>query len=151
MADIVSPDKRSLMMAGIKGKNTKPEIVIRLALHKAGFRYRIHGKKLPGKPDMVFPKHKAVIFVNGCFWHGHDCHLFKMPSSRVEFWQTKIFRNKENDIRANAGLREAGWRIATIWECAIKGKTRIPLASIIEQCSRWLLSVDPSIEIKGCI
>lgn len=90
MADVVTPEKRSKMMSGIQGKNTKPELTIRKGLHALGFRYRLHGKTLPGKPDLVFPKYKAVIFIHGCFWHAHHCHLFKWPSTRVDFWQEKI-------------------------------------------------------------
>src|SRR3954470_16295918 len=92
MADVVSSGVRSRMMAGIRGTNTAPEMILRRALHAEGFRYRLHDRRLPGKPDMVFPRHHAVIFAHGCFWHGHDCHLFKWPSTRPEFWQTKIRR-----------------------------------------------------------
>ena len=97
MADIVDKKTRSKMMAGIKGKNTKPEMLIRKALFAKGLRYRLHDKNLPGKPDLVFPKYKAVIFVQGCFWHGHDCHLFKWPTSNKEYWRNKINRNREVD------------------------------------------------------
>ena len=149
MADIVSPEKRSLMMAGIKGKNTKPELAMRSGLHALGFRYRIHVKNLPGKPDLVFPKYKAVLFVHGCFWHGHDCHLFKWPSSRVDFWTAKINRNKETDQISTERLRNAGWRVGTIWECALKGKTRRPLTEVIQGCGQWLLSEQNTLEIRG--
>lgn len=149
MADIVSPEKRSLMMAGIKGKNTKPELAMRSGLHALGFRYRIHVKNLPGKPDLVFPKYKAVLFVHGCFWHGHDCHLFKWPSSRVDFWTAKINRNKEIDQISIERLQNAGWRVGTVWECALKGKTRRALVDVIEECGQWLLSNSNTLEIKG--
>src|SRR6218665_3748298 len=99
MVDRVSRSKRSQMMAGIKGKNTKPEILVRSSLFKRGFRYVLHNSRLPGKPDLVFPKFKAVIFVNGCFWHAHTCHLFKWPSSNIEFWDQKIKDNLKRDIR----------------------------------------------------
>lgn len=149
MADIVSSEKRSLMMAGIKGKNTKPELVIRSGLHALGFRYRIHVKTLPGKPDLVFPKYKAALFIHGCFWHGHSCHLFKWPSSRIDFWTTKINRNKEIDQISAEKLRTAGWRVGTVWECSLKGKTRLPLADVIEKCGQWILSEQDTLEIKG--
>jgi DNA mismatch endonuclease (patch repair protein) len=149
MTDIVTPEKRSLMMAGIKGKNTKPELVMRSGLHALGFRYRLHVKNLPGKPDMVFPKHNAVLFIHGCFWHGHDCYLFKWPSSRIDFWTTKINRNKEIDQISIEKLRNAGWRVGIIWECSLKGKFRLPLASVIEECAQWLLSEHDILEIKG--
>lgn len=100
MADIVSPEKRSQMMAGIKGKNTRPELLLRRALHDRGFRYRLHAKNLSGKPDLVFQKHKAVLLVHCCFWHGHDCHLFKWPSTRVDFGKQKIIRNQMIDKTA---------------------------------------------------
>ena len=110
MADVVSAEVRSRMMAGIRGKNTKPEMIIRRGLHARGFRYLLHDKRLPGKPDLVLPKHRAVIFVNGCFWHGHDCPLFKWPKTRKGFWRTKIARNRENDESAVIALRRSGWR-----------------------------------------
>ncbi len=90
MPDVVSRAKRGEMMSGIRGKNTKPELVIRSALHRAGYRFRLHTRSLPGKPDLVLPKYRAAIFVNGCFWHGHDCHLFKWPGTRKDFWRAKI-------------------------------------------------------------
>ena len=93
MADVVDRKTRSRMMSGIRGKNTRPELLIRKGLHARGFRFRLHDKRLPGKPDLVLPKYSAVIFVHGCFWHGHDCHLFKWPQSRREFWRKKITRN----------------------------------------------------------
>lgn len=151
MADVVSPAKRSLMMAGIKGKNTKPELAIRKALHHLGFRYRLHVKELPGKPDLVFSQYNAVIFINGCFWHGHNCHLFKWPSSRVEFWREKIERNQEVDRENMEKLEKAGWRIACIWECAVKGKTKRIFMDVIEECCQWLFSNEKKLEIRGKI
>lgn len=148
MADVVSKAKRSEMMAGIRGKNTRPEIVIRKALHRQGFRFRLHEKSLPGKPDLVLPKYRAVIFVHGCFWHGHDCHLFKWPSSRPDFWRTKIEGNKANDEKALQALRQDGWRSLTIWECALKGKTKKPLDEVIETASEWLKSGEAEMEIR---
>ena len=123
MVDVVRPEKRSEMMAGIKGRNTKPEIIIRKVFFKRGFRYRLHYKGLPGKPDLVFPKYKAVIFVNGCFWHGHNCHLFKWPKSNPDFWKEKITGNQTRDIKNKKLLSVQGWRVKTIWECALKGKS----------------------------
>src|SRR5438876_952703 len=99
MVDIVNRKTRSRMMSGIRGTNTKPERLIRLGLSAAGFRYRLHQRNLPGRPDMVLQKHRAVIFVNGCFWHGHDCKLFRLPASNTEFWDTKIRLNRERDVR----------------------------------------------------
>src|SRR5690606_16975078 len=98
-ADIVSPKTRSRMMSGIRGKNTRPELILRSALHRKGFRFRLHRKDLPGRPDMIFPQYRAVLFVHGCFWHGHNCHLFKWPSTREEFWREKIAGNIKRDKR----------------------------------------------------
>ena len=125
-------------MSGIRGKNTRPELIIRKALFSKGFRYKLHDKKLPGKPDLVFPEYSSVIFIHGCFWHGHDCHLFKWPSTRPEFWRAKINRNKEIDKRNYKLLKKKGWYILTIWECALKGRTRIPVDKISESISGWL-------------
>ncbi|APO69767.1 very short patch repair endonuclease Vsr protein (plasmid) [Rhizobium gallicum] len=149
MADIVTPEVRSRMMAGIRGKNTKPELTLRRGLHAAGFRFRLHDVTLPGKPDIVFPKYRAVLFAHGCFWHGHDCHLFKWPSSRPEFWQAKIHRNREVDALASAALQAAGWRQGIVWECALKGKTRLPIEGVLAECAACLQSDIPSFEIRG--
>jgi DNA mismatch endonuclease (patch repair protein) len=149
MADVVSKEKRSLMMSGIKGKDTKPELLVRKGLHKLGFRYKLHSRKLPGKPDLVFSKYNAVLFVNGCFWHMHTCHLFKMPSSRIPFWKKKLNRNMELDAKALAELKKRNIRVCIIWECALKGKHRLELASVLQSCSDWLESENSYLEIKG--
>ena len=149
MADIVPAEVRSRMMSGIRGTNTKPELLLRKGLHAMGFRFRLHDRSLPGKPDIVLPRYKAVIFAHGCFWHGHDCHLFKWPSTRPEFWQAKIARNRAVDERTDAALTEAGWRQAVVWECALKGKTRLPLEDVIQSCAEWLRSDRPRLEIRG--
>lgn len=149
MADIVPADVRSRMMSGIRGKDTKPELLVRRALHAAGFRYRLHERTLPGKPDMVFPKYSAVVFVHGCFWHGHDCHLFRMPSTRTEFWQAKISGNVARDVRAITLLRETGWRVGTVWECALKGREKLPVDDIAATLAVWLRGETPELEIRG--
>lgn len=138
MADVVSVAVRSRMMAGIRGKNTKPELTIRRGLHSLGFRYILHDKRLPGKPDLVLPKHRAVIFVHGCFWHGHDCHLFKWPKTRKGFWRKKIERNREIDEDAIAALAATGWRCCIVWECALKGRTRLIGGDVIRTIAGWL-------------
>ena len=148
MADVVDPATRSRMMSGIRGKNTKPELLIRKALHARGFRYRLHCD-LPGKPDICLPKHRAVIFVHGCFWHGHECHLFKWPSTRPEFWRAKIARNCEVDQAAEQRLLATGWRVATIWECALKGKSRLTLDDVVQRCADWLISDRERLMIRG--
>lgn len=149
MADVVSPKKRSKMMSGIRSKNTKPEILIRKAVHKEGFRFRLHLAELPGKPDLVLSKYRAVIFTHGCFWHGHDCSLFKWPSSRQDFWKNKINRNKEKDEESLEKLMEEGWRVMIIWECALKGKQSLKFVKIIKQVSKWLMSKSKHREIRG--
>lgn len=149
MPDIVSPEVRSRMMASIRGTNTKPELLLRSGLHRAGFRFRLHDRALPGCPDMVFPKHRAVIFAHGCFWHGHDCHLFKWPSTRPEFWRVKIAHNREIDARALRGLAEKGWRCGVVWECALKGRMRIPVEDVIKRCADWLKGYDATLELRG--
>jgi DNA mismatch endonuclease (patch repair protein) len=148
LADVVDPATRSRMMSGIRGKNTKPELLIRRALHARGFRYRLHCD-LPGKPDICLPKRRAVIFVHGCFWHGHGCHLFKWPKTRPEFWRAKIERNREVDGVAERRLAEDGWRVALIWECALKGRERLPLEDVISTCADWLNSDQTRLELRG--
>jgi DNA mismatch endonuclease (patch repair protein) len=148
MADVVSAKVRSRMMAGIKGKNTKPEMVLRRGLHGLGFRFALHKRDLPGRPDLVFPKHRAVLFAHGCFWHGHDCHLFKWPQSRRRFWATKILGNRELDARQVEALRSAGWRVGIVWECAIKFKGPDQIGKVVESCAKWLESSKASIVIR---
>lgn len=150
MADIVDKKTRSRMMSGIRGKNTKPEIIIRKALFSKGFRYRLHDRKLPGKPDLVLPKYHSVILINGCFWHGHDCYLFKLPESNTEFWKNKIVQNCQNDKKAIAELKRMGWRVLTIWECAIRGRNKIGLDKVIDLTSNWIKKGSKSVhEIRG--
>jgi len=149
MPDIVTSDVRSRMMSGIRGKNTKPEMILRQGLHRLGFRYRLHDKTLPGKPDLVFPARRAVLFANGCFWHGHDCHLFKWPASRPEFWLAKINRNREVDQRSETALHALGWRVGVVWECALKGRMRLPLEVVLGQCADWLRSDGGQLIIRG--
>lgn len=149
MSDVVTPEKRSLMMSGIRGKNTKPELLIRKLLHGKGFRYRLHDKKLPGKPDMILPRYHAVILIHGCFWHNHDCHLFKWPSSNESFWKEKLTKNKSVDKRSYQQLQAAGWRILVIWECALKGKQRRPVEQIADDIITWLITSACDAEIRG--
>lgn len=120
MTDVVDTETRSRMMAGIRGMNTRPELIVRRALHKAGLRFRIHRKDLPGKPDIVLPKHHAIIFVHGCFWHGHDCRYFKVPQTRTEFWMSKISANKARDMKNSDALTASGWKVIVVWECDVR-------------------------------
>ncbi len=125
MADVHSKKVRSYNMSQIKGKNTKPEILVRKYLFSKGFRYRLHDKKLAGKPDIVLLKYKTVIFVNGCFWHGHkNCKYFLIPKTRTEFWVSKIQTNIVNDKKKNKSLKQQGWNILTVWECQLKPKDK---------------------------
>lgn len=149
MVDVVSPETRSRMMSGIRNVDTKPEMILRRGLHGLGFRFRLHDNRLPGKPDLVFSKWGAVLFAHGCFWHGHDCHLFKWPSTRPEFWRTKISRNRERDIDVMNSLVADGWRVGVVWECSLKGRDRLPLDLVLGRCSDWLLSSVAILEISG--
>lgn len=136
-------------MAAIRGADTKPEMLIRRGLHARGFRYRLHDLKLPGKPDIVLPKHRAVIFVNGCFWHGHDCPLFRWPATRQEFWRAKITGNVERDARNIDMLIASGWRVAAVWECALKGRGKLPPEAVIDSLTRWICSGDQRLTLEG--
>ena len=148
-ADNVAPEVRSRMMAGIRGKDTRPELAVRAALHRLGFRYRLHRKDLPGRPDIVLPKYQAVIFVHGCFWHGHGCHLFRWPKTREEFWREKINSNNARDRRHLRALADAGWRVATIWECSLKGRARLPIETVAGHCAAWIESDEAEMQISG--
>lgn len=152
MADVVDTATRSRMMSGIRGRDTKPERIIRSALHRLGFRFRLHSSTVPGRPDLVLPKYRATIFVNGCFWHGHDCALFKWPATRRTFWRQKINANRRRDQVVQAKLRNAGWRQLTIWECAIRGGRQKDILRTTIKTARWLRSpASQSAEIRGPI
>jgi DNA mismatch endonuclease (patch repair protein) len=132
MADIVDPATRSRMMAGIRGKNTRPEVFIRSALHRAGFRFRLHGRDLPGTPDIILPKYRTVIFVNGCFWHRHEnCHYASVPAVRQGFWQEKFEATRRRDLSNRALLLDAGWRVITIWECGIRHEHELLVVHVV--------------------
>lgn len=123
MADVMTPEQRSRCMAAVKGKDTKPEMIVRKYLFSRGMRFRVQVRKLPGTPDIVLPKYKTVIFVNGCFWHGHeDCKYFRLPKSNIEFWKEKIERNIERDRESMQALLDLGWKIIRVWECELRNK-----------------------------
>lgn len=149
MTDVVTPEVRRRMMAGIRGKDTRPELVIRRGLHKRGFRYRLHSKALPGKPDLFLPKYKAVILIHGCFWHGHGCHLFKWPSTRPEFWKTKISETVVRDQRQVETLKQQGWRVLIVWECALKGRLSRSEHSVVDEVADWIVSDSHDLTIAG--
>jgi DNA mismatch endonuclease, patch repair protein len=136
MADTISKEKRSYVMSRIKGKNTKPEMLVRSSLHAKGFRFRLHKKDLPGKPDIVLPKYKTAIFVHGCFWHHHDtgCRDGHLPKSNVAFWEQKIRRNVERDKRNLQSLQTLGWHSIVIWECELKkSKAELTLDYLVQE------------------
>ena len=137
MVDNLTGEQRSANMAAIRGKNTAPEMLIRSILHRLGYRFRLHRRDLPGTPDIVFPARKGVMFVHGCFWHGHKCPRGVVPSSNVDFWQTKIAKNRERDRRAQRQLRREGWKVLIIWECEMKNKDKLAkrLSRFLERCS----------------
>ncbi len=139
MADVVSPEVRSRMMSGIRGKDTKPEMIVRRGLHARGFRFRLHDKRLPGKPDLVFPKYSAVIFVHGCFWHGHNCHLFKWPKTREAFWRRKIEGNVLRYEEQLAKLTASNWRVLVVWECQLENKTGSETSKLIGKLAEAIL------------
>lgn len=125
MADVLTPEQRHLNMSRNRGKDTKPELLVRKYLHRHGLRFRLHTKDMPGKPDIVLTKYKTVVFVHGCFWHRHaGCRYTTTPSTRTEFWTNKFARNMENDIRQQAELTAAGWKVLTVWECTLKAAVR---------------------------
>lgn len=126
MADFMTPEQRSAHMSKIRSKNTKPEILLRKMVHREGLRYRLHDSKLPGKPDLVFAGRKKVIFVHGCFWHGHGCPVgARLPKSNTAFWAEKRLRNRERDLRQDAELRALGWEPLIVWECEIKADSTV--------------------------
>lgn len=146
MADTVDKATRSRMMSGIRGRDTKPELVLRRALHRLGFRYSLHSAGLPGRPDLVLSKYKAVIFVHGCFWHRHDnCRFATTPASNAAFWLSKFKATIERDIRTLARLEDLGWRIAVVWECRLSGEH---LARNVSRLVKWLKAGRPRMEIS---
>ncbi|WP_102227141.1 very short patch repair endonuclease [Acidimangrovimonas sediminis] len=120
MVDHVTPERRSFIMSKVGQKDTKPELALRRALHRLGYRYRLHRRDLPGTPDLVFPARRKVIFVHGCFWHGHGCRWGRLPKSRPEYWLPKIETNRERDRKAVTALREAGWEPLVVWQCELR-------------------------------
>lgn len=138
--DIISPEQRSALMSRIKGKDTRIELDVRHGLHALGFRYRLGGAGLPGRPDIVLPRYRTVVFVHGCFWHRHDCHLFRLPKTRTEFWDEKIGANQTRDARNECSLADLGWRIEVIWECQLRGKSAEERAAAISDLGRRIQS-----------
>jgi DNA mismatch endonuclease, patch repair protein len=148
MTDVVSAQKRSEMMSGIRGKDTAPELLVRRALFGMGYRYRLHRKDLPGRPDIVLPGRRIAVFVHGCFWHAHhDCRFAKTPSTRTEFWTEKLRQNRARDARDLALLQNAGWRTLVVWECALRKRSRSE--PIDSELKAWIEGIEPAGEIRG--
>lgn len=147
--DVLTPEQRRLNMSRIRARDTRPELVLRRALHSEGLRYRLHPGYLPGRPDLVFPRHRAAILVHGCFWHGHDCPLFRMPATRQEFWSTKIGKNRARDQRVVTELHNAGWRVFTVWECSLKGPGRLTLPDVVRDTIAFIRGDCRAAELRG--
>ncbi len=146
MVDVVDPESRSRMMAGIRGGNTKPEMLVRRAIFSAGFRFRLHRRDLPGTPDIVLPRWRVAVFVHGCFWHQHtNCRFSKLPATRPEFWRTKLEGNVRRDDRSVAALCAAGWRVLVVWECLTRGASVEELAPLLAE---WIKGDMPFGEMK---
>jgi DNA mismatch endonuclease (patch repair protein) len=149
VSDVHDPQTRSRNMAAVRARDTKPELMIRKALHASGLRYRLNVPDLPGKPDIVLPRHRAVVFVHGCFWHRHECDLFRWPKSQAEFWRDKLSANVARDMKAAEALEKAGWRQAVIWECALKGRKRLDFQDTMQRLIAWIRSDEQAITIRG--
>lgn len=146
LVDIVAPEVRSRMMASIRARDTKPEMLVRRYLHGLGFRYRLSPRDMPGKPDLVLPRYRAAVFVHGCFWHGHDgCRFATVPATRTEFWTAKISANKRRDAVSEEKLRSLGWRTAIIWECALRSNQ----SDALQRAADFVVSGDVKIELSG--
>ena len=141
MADVHDKRTRSRNMAAIKGSGTKPEIMVRKALFKRGFRYRLNIPDLPGKPDIVLPKYKTCIFINGCFWHMHaNCPMFVLPKTRIEFWKNKLSTNVKRDYDTHSQLIKSGWKVIVVWECTLKGRAALQIETVADRLS-YLITI----------
>lgn len=147
--DTVDKATRSYIMSRVGQKDTGAELLMRSALHKIGLRYRLHDRSLAGSPDLVFPRFRAVVFVHGCYWHSHGCHRSTIPKSRREFWNEKFRANRSRDERNVNVLLDGRWRVLTIWECALRGKTAKASCAVAKSVSAWLESSDDVGEIAG--
>lgn len=147
MADTLSKERRSALMKRVKQKHTDPELIVRKALHKRGLRYNIGDRKLPGRPDLSFPRFRAAVFVHGCFWHGHDCRAGRLPTTNTDFWMPKIKGNRKRDARKEEALRELGWRVFTLWQCQLRGADDDELFDALAMAIR-APSADDSVSMK---
>lgn len=149
MTDVLTREQRHRNMSHIRSRDTTPEMIIRRGLHARGFRFRLQDRRLPGRPDLVLKRYQAVIFVHGCFWHGHDCPIFRLPETRCDYWVGKINSNRNRDIRVMEALLKSGWRVAIVWECSLRGRARLDGETPVERCAQFLRSDDRLIEIRG--
>lgn len=149
MTDVLTREQRHRNMSHIRSRDTTPEMIIRRGLHARGFRFRLQDRRLPGRPDLVLKRYQAVIFVHGCFWHGHDCPIFRLPETRRDYWVGKINSNRNRDIRVMEALLKSGWRVAIVWECSLRGRARLDGETPVERCAQFLRSDDRLIEIRG--
>lgn len=147
--DTVDSQTRSKIMAAVGQKDTDVEILLRAALHRAGLRFRLHDRSLPGSPDLVFPRFRTAVFVHGCYWHSHGCYRSTVPKTRQQFWTDKFEANRSRDERNVRSLLESGWRVLAVWECVLKGKLALPPASVAEAVKAWLHSQERLGEIAG--
>lgn len=145
VVDNLSSPERSALMSRVRGKNTKPELVVRKLLHSMGYRFRLHGRDLPGTPDIVLPKRRTIIFVHGCYWHGHNCSAGRLPKTRVDFWSRKITANRARDVRAVRALRRQGWSTLIIWQCQIRDLKRLT-ARLQRHLKRQTSASDPEVQ-----
>ncbi|WP_372083818.1 very short patch repair endonuclease [Tistrella mobilis] len=149
MADVLTQAQRRLNMSRVRGKNTRPELILRKGLHARGLRFRIHRKDIPGRPDLAFISARAVVFVHGCFWHGHRCPLFKVPETRTEFWMNKILANMHRDEIVARQLQAEGWRSLVVWECALRGRGRLPLQTVLDLTETFVRGDQLTARIAG--
>ena len=147
--DILTPQQRSFNMSRIRGRDTRPELIVRRGLHARGLRYRLQARELPGRPDLVLPRWRTVIFVHGCFWHGHACPMFRLPATRTAFWTAKIEATRRRDERNRLALAAADWRQLTIWECALRGPARSDPTSMLDACEGFLRGTEVAAELAG--
>lgn len=147
--DVLTPEQRRFNMSRIRGKDTKPEMIIRRGLHAAGLRFRLHAKELPGRPDLIFPRHQAAIQVHGCFWHGHHCPMCRLPATRQEFWSAKISGNRKRDQKTSAALLASGWRLLIVWECSLRGRARKSEEEVTSLCIEFILSSRKEAALSG--
>jgi DNA mismatch endonuclease (patch repair protein) len=136
--DVLKPAQRSFNMSRIRARDSKAELIVRRLLFAAGYRYRLHGRKLPGRPDIILPKWGVIVFVHGCFWHSHGCLRGQRPRTHAEFWQRKLDRNQERDAAVVNRLIESGWRVLVIWECRVRGKAKLDPEILFSRCKKFI-------------